>query len=267
MSGIESIKDDICAAFCSEISVRRVPAGLAVSTGFRSFGGDQIGFYIVRNELNTNQFRLEDSGTLVPMLEADGVNLSKGVRADLFKSILSEYGAEFDEDTRVLQSRFMFPQELASASLRFLAMLLRVQDLEVLNPVTVENTFVEDARKAISAKFKGKASVEFNGVVSEDLTNYVVDAIIRPDGFAPVAVYFATNQSKADEAVILRMEANIKHAALKVVLLLETATPQIPKRSLTRAHNFLDATPVFEGRAESMDKIHATAMAGGITRN
>jgi hypothetical protein len=103
--------------------------------------------------------------------------------------------------------------------------------------------------------------------VSEELTNYVVDAIVRPQGLAPVAVYFATNQSKADEAVILRMEANIKRSALKVVLLLETVTPNIPKRSLTRAHNFLDGTPVFESRAESMDKIYATAIGSAQAPN
>ena len=41
------VKDDLCKAFCDEILVREVPAGLAVATGFDNFSGDTIGFYII----------------------------------------------------------------------------------------------------------------------------------------------------------------------------------------------------------------------------
>jgi hypothetical protein len=223
MSGIESIRDQICSAFCNQIAVRRVPVGLAISTDFQSLSGDHLGFYVVRSSRDHEQFRLEDSGTIVPMLEADGVNLHKGTRADFFRSLLASYNAEFDDNSRTLQTPYMSADELASSSLRFLALLLRMQDLEALHPTLVANTFAEDARKAIQSKFKDRADVTLDDYVSEDLADYVVDAIIRPQNFNPVAVYFATNQSRVDEAVILKMDSKTKNPSLKVVLLLETA--------------------------------------------
>ena len=40
------MKDQLCKAFCDNVQVRRVPAGLAVSTSFLSPEGDRIGFYV-----------------------------------------------------------------------------------------------------------------------------------------------------------------------------------------------------------------------------
>ena len=40
------IKQEICKAFCGALSVREVPAGFAVGTGYIGMSGDAIGFYI-----------------------------------------------------------------------------------------------------------------------------------------------------------------------------------------------------------------------------
>ncbi len=45
------MKEEICRAFCNEIRVREVPAGLAVSTSLRRSDGDAIGFYVIKNPL------------------------------------------------------------------------------------------------------------------------------------------------------------------------------------------------------------------------
>lgn len=260
MNAMESIKESICVAFCQDLTIRKVPAGLAVSTSFNGMDGDSIGFYVVRSERSPNEFRLEDDGVLIPYLEADGVNLKSGTRSAMFRQILREYSAQYDTKSCVLHTDSIGEKDIAAASLRFLAMMLRLQDLELLSPQTVANTFADDAQKALHEKFASEAFVEANGIVNEMLANYIVDAIIRPFGRDPVAVYFGTSLSKVDESVILRMDANLKHLPLKVVLLLETALPAgIPKRSLARAHNVLDALPVFEERYESMQKIYSVA--------
>ena len=56
------MKDALCKAFCDQLAVRSIPAGLAVSTGFTLSNGEPLGFYIVGPD-GTGRFRLEDDGT------------------------------------------------------------------------------------------------------------------------------------------------------------------------------------------------------------
>lgn len=250
-------KELICSAFCDQVAVRSVPAGFAVQTPFTSADGDPIGFYVVRSEVNPALFRLEDSGTIVPMLDAAGVNLKSGNRAEAFERILEEYGAQFEDETYEVHTAFMEEKDIASSALNFVALLLRLQDLELLTPELVENTFKEDASKAITQRFHNQAQLARDTSVSSELSNYVVDMLISKGQDDPVAVYFATSEPRVDEALILWMESHLKNIPCKVILLLEHAKPkQVSERALARAQNFLEAVPVFRGfEPDAMEKI------------
>lgn len=260
-------KEKICAAFCDEVTVTRVPAGYAVKTAFAMADGDPIGFFVVEDQLNPGRWRFEDSGIIVPMLEAHGITLKGGAREEAFRELLSEYHANFDEDAQEIVSRWMTEKEVASGCLAFSALLLRVQDLEFLSPDKVETAFREDAAKAISTRFSGVAQVKFNTGVSEQLPSYVVDAVIMKGNEIPVAVFFATSEPRVSEAVILWLDSKWKHIPIKVVLLLEHAKPRnVSERMFARALNTLDACPAFRGNEmTAMEKI-ASYVPGVETR-
>jgi hypothetical protein len=242
-------KQRLCAAFCGEIELHDVPAGLAIRTGFSTSEGDAIGFYVTRDHdaASEPRYRIEDAGLLVPALEASGVNLESGTRSEAFRRLLQEHGAEFDIDSLELHSQYVTEAELPSEAMRFMALMLRVQDLELLNPETVENTFRDDAEKVLRKNLEGKASLSFHAPPAQDLAEFEADVIISTDK-AVVALYLGTTDSRVDEAVMLWMENRYMKRGIRVALLLEKEKPpHISNRSLRRAMNRLDATTAFRG--------------------
>lgn len=242
------IKERLCEAFCEELEVRSVPVGVAVRTGFSSNDGDSIGFYVTRHPANSLLYRIEDSGLIVPSLEAAGVNLESGTRADAFSRLLAEHGAIFDDDTFELRSEYVSENDIPAEAMRFIALLLRVRDLELLTTETVENTFREDAEVALRHYLGDNVELKLREKVSALLPDYIADALIQGPNSIPVAVYFATSDSKVDEAVMLWMENRLSKLNIKVALLLEKEKPsQISSRPHRRAMNRLDTVASFRG--------------------
>lgn len=143
------MKEELCRAFCNEISVREVPVGLVVSTPFRRSDGDPIGFYVVRNQSAPSMARLEDDGQTVPYLEACGVDFETQTRAKAFHALLVEYGAQYDEHEALIHTTFIPETEIPRVAIRFTALLLRLTDFLLLTQEHVESTFREDATKRI----------------------------------------------------------------------------------------------------------------------
>ena len=235
----------LCQAFCQELEVSDVPSGLVVRTGFTTRDGDAIGFYITRHPNDAGQCRVEDSGLIVPMLEAAGVNLECGARAAAFHRLLTEHRASFDVETMEMHSEYVPEADLPSEAMRFVSLLLRVQDLELLNVETVANTFRDDVTADIDRLVAPKANVEYKVAPHRLLKDFEADAVIR-NGDRALALYFATSDERVNEAVILWMESRQVSPDLKVALMLEREKPaQINNRSLRRAMNRLDATTVY----------------------
>lgn len=250
-------KQALCEAFCEELEVRDVPVGLAVRTPFALPSGDSIGFYIVRDPSDLDMWRFEDSGLLVPMLEASGVSLESGPRAEAFKRLLDECGAEYDEESRELHSPYMSDAEIPAEATRFVSLLLRMQDFELLHADTVANTFRFDVEQAIKKRFGNVMKVEFRAKLSDAWDNYLADAVIKPQSGDPLVLFFGTSEAKVDEAVIMHYDLRAKGQKSPVALVLETAKPaNVSGRALRRAHNRLEAIPVFRGDEDAaMDKI------------
>src|SRR5690606_38087772 len=131
-------------AFCSELDVREVPVGYAVRTPYSSASGDAIGFYIVRHPTESTVWRFEDSGMVVPLLEAEGISLESGQRGEAFARLLAEHDAEYDDDARELHSRYLPEADIPAEASRFVALLLRMQDFALMHADIVASTFRDD---------------------------------------------------------------------------------------------------------------------------
>ena len=245
----------ICKAFCDNIEWRVVPSGYAVTTPFVLSDGDPVLFYVVRE---ANNFRIEDDGRQVPILEASGIDIGSGHRAKAFEELLAEYALEYDRGMGVIRTELLAEADVPAATLMFIAALLRLQDFQLLTPRAIWETFRGDAIAAIQERFSGRAEITLASVVSERLENYPADLVMTADDFPPFAVYFGTSDEKALQALVLKMETEkYREIPCRVVLLLERSKDN-PLREVTYslAQARLDEVLSFRGvETESMAKL------------
>jgi hypothetical protein len=244
------MKEQLCRAFCNEISVREVPIGLAVSTAFRRSDGDAVGFYVVRNANEPGLAHLEDDGQTIPYLEAAGVDFETSTRQKAFQTILNEYGAQFDRDEAVIRTADMPQNELARSAISFAALLLRLADFLLLTQEHIESAFREDAAKKIRKTVGIRAEIVEDEIVSPSLGETTPDLVLRAEGRNPVAVFLATSAQRVNDAIFLQMAALYEsREPLAVIALLETES-SISSKLHQRAANRLSAVPVYRNDEE-----------------
>ena len=117
-------KEQLCEAFCGEITVRSVPAGWAVSTAFNSMNGDPLGFYITGPDVS-GKYHIEDDGASIAFIEASGADLKNKTRLEAFNELLNEYNINYDEDTGELVTEPLAENQIPKQAIRFIAFLLR----------------------------------------------------------------------------------------------------------------------------------------------
>jgi hypothetical protein len=132
---------------------------LAVSTAFAGLDGDKIGYYI-RTLDNSGFYRIEDSGVVLPMLEASGFNTKTGARAIALHELLTEYGAVIDDETREFVIDQLSEAELPAAALKFVAFCLRVRDLSLMTETRIASTFHDDVSKMLTETIGKRARIE-----------------------------------------------------------------------------------------------------------
>ncbi len=260
------MKDQICRAFCDEIRLREVPAGIAVSTALRRSDGDAIGFYVVKNPLESGLAHLEDDGTTIPYLEAAGVDFDTQTRQRAFSTILEEYGAQFDSDEAVIRTPDMPEHEIARVAIGFAALLLRLSDFLLLSQEHVESAFKDDAKKRIKEAIGSRAKIDEDTVVNDHLTEVKPDLVIRAPNRDPVAVFLAQSAQRVNDAIFLQMAALYESKyALSVVALLE-GDSSITSKLRQRASNRLSALPVYHhDEGQAVQRIVREAVgAGGL---
>jgi hypothetical protein len=241
------MRDELCRAFCNEISVKEVPVGLAVSTSFRRSDGDAVGFYVVRSSAYPGLARLEDDGETVPYLEAAGVDFETQTRQKAFTSLLEEYGAEYDETESVIHTPALKQEDLPRAALGFVALLLRLSDFLLLTQEHIESTFKEDAARRIKETVGPRAKITEEEAVSGRLAEIQPDMVLRADNRDPVAVFFAQSPPRVYDAIILQMAALYEsREPLSVIALIETENT-ISGKLLKRASNRLSAVTFWQG--------------------
>jgi len=239
------LKKELCKAFCDQLQIREVPAGLAVSTAFSFSDSEPVGFYVIGPDA-LGRYRIEDDGRTIPLIEAEGVDLETSTRQEALSSLLAEYGVEYDYEKGELSTLHLSSDQVPASALKFVALLLRLQDLILLTPERAASTFREDAKRAITAALAKRASIRENEVIAPGI-EFPADLIIQAGSRDPVAVFLAMSEQRVLEAVVVQMAlAYEAHISCSVIALLEKDS-SITKKMRTRASNRLTAMPIFEG--------------------
>lgn len=239
------MKEHLCKAFCDELAVRDVPAGLAVRTPFALSSGEPLGFYVVGPDV-TARYRIEDDGTTMPLIEAAGVDLDTQTRVDAVATMLEEYGAIYDPDGGELSTPPIPAAEVPQRALRFVALLLRLQDLLLLKPERVASTFREDATRAIRKAIGTRATVYEDQAPALGV-DIPADLLIMAPTRPAVAVFLATSEQRVLEAVLAQMEATYEARSDTAVVALLEKDSSVSRKARQRAVNRLAAMPIFEG--------------------
>jgi hypothetical protein len=253
------MKDQLCKAFCDTVTVREVGAGLAVSTTVASVHGDPIGFYVV-GPLLDGKYRLEDSGLLVPYLQAIGADLDNESRRETFTTLLDEHQASLNEDTFEIVSEPVLKAEVPAASLKFVTLLLRVADLSFMSHEKVASTFKHDAAARIRDAVGDRAAVREGEPLSAEVPDWEPDLVLEARGRDPVAVFFVQTDTRILEALMLQAEALQKNVPAAVIALLERDN-SVSKSKGLKARNRLETVPVYEGgEADAIARIAREAI-------
>ena len=252
MINAETLQKALCHEFCSSITVNTVPCGYAVSSVFSDRSGDRLGFYVIQDE---DGCRIEDDGDYLARLVASGIDIENTTRRQLLDDILKAGGAFWDVDTYEIKTEHFEEGILAKRMIEFLSSLIRVRDIELITRDVVKSTFKEDAISAIEQRFGEVANFDENTPVLPQFKEFPSELNIRPKTEAgkPIAVFFATNSSKLDEAVMLRQEAKLSgNSDFSIVAMIENADmPNISKRKFQRAQNRSIVMPIFRGDEDS----------------
>lgn len=198
------MKDLLCKAFCESLAVTPVPAGFAVRTPYANADGDPLLIYFVRD--GRGRWRIEDDGTQVAFLEACGVDIGGRARGEVFQTLLQEHDVQFDTDSRTIYSPPLSEAELGTVAVRFAALLLRLQDLALLSPQIIRNTFREDVIAAIKATFSGLATVEDSTAIAHGMMGQEADLVISAPSAPPLGVFLGTSEENALHALVAKME-------------------------------------------------------------
>ncbi|MCA3351434.1 MAG: DUF1828 domain-containing protein [Roseomonas sp.] len=239
------MKDDLCRAFCESLVVETVPAGLAVTTSFKGVTGEALMFYIVGPDAD-NTWRLQDDGTTIPYIEAAGAELGGGSRAETFQALLTDFGATYDEQSGELTIGPLDKSSIATGALRFIALLIRIQELLQITREKVEALWVEEARASLERAVSGRAKIEYDATVSPELHEWPADVVVRASGRPPVALFFGTSNNKAYEALLLNSTARYQLRRQVIVVLLLENDKALTQRLRQRADNSI-VVPRFRG--------------------
>lgn len=240
------MKEVLCKAFCDQIIVRKVPAGLAVSTAFTLSDGEPLGFYVVGPD-PSGRFRLEDDGTTVPMIEAMGVDLDTQTRSDAVAKLYAEYGATYNPGSGELTTNPIAEEGVPAKALQFVALLLRLQDLILLTPERVASSFKEDAIKAINKSLQDEQVTIHEDQSPASGVEFPADLLLQAPGRSPVAVFLAQSEQRVLEAVVAQMAVTYEAATDCSVIALLEKDSSISRKMRRHASNRLTAMPIYEG--------------------
>lgn len=162
------MKADLCRAFCDDIVVTEVPAGLAVSTAFKRDDGDRIAFYVITE--SEDMVRLEDDGSTIPLLEGAGVDFETDTRRRGLETLLSGVDAHFDPAESTIRTQPFARAELPTRALDFVGAMIRMNDFLLLTQEKVASTFKEDAAARIREAVSDRATIRENDFVSARLS-------------------------------------------------------------------------------------------------
>jgi hypothetical protein len=237
------MKEALCKAFCDDLRVRRVPSGLAISTGFSTEDGDKIGFYVVDSE-RTARKRIEESGTTYAMLEAFGVDFRSETRSEALQLLLKEHSVELDDQDHSFYIDGLREDEVAGAALRFVAFSLRIRDFLLMTEYRVASTFREDAAKELQRVVGPKARITEGEAIAPALVDSPADFVLWAPQRPPVAIYLGTSDNRVLEAMLVHMRAqheiNVPCSVGVLVERLSAVSSRVRQQALNRLEAFAE---------------------------
>lgn len=231
--------EELCRALCAGLDMRPVPIGFAIKTPFKTADGDALSIYLRRESESPSHVRFEDDGATVAGLEEDGVSLASETRAEAFTELLASYDAHYDDESAIIYTDF-FPEDRAPANFaKFIALMLRVQDLRMLSQERVREVFKDDVRVLLERHFGDRVEIVEDENPSEVLKDYVADFVLRSPGGETLAVYAASTEIKALEALLLWQELSRRSIlGIRSMAIFESPKPQrIRTRTMSRLMN------------------------------
>ncbi len=244
----DTLRRQLCNAFCGAVNVHPVPTGFAISSAFEDSSGDRISFYLTEAP---DGFQIEDDGSYLAELIARGIPVDQGTRGQMLDAILAQAGAYWDRETLEIKSSSISEKDISKRVISFLSSLIRVRDLELLTRENVRSTFREDAIAEISRLFGESVSLFEDKPVFPDLSEFPADLVMRPrvPSGLPGAIYFVNNNDKLNEALLLKMEAqNTGRDDFAVIALIEEPDMKlISRKRFQRAQNRSLSMPIFRG--------------------
>jgi hypothetical protein len=258
------LRDSICKSFCGDLSIKALPAGIAITTTFRDAASDPIACFI---EQDNGGWYIADDGHFLPDTLARGIDVQSGPRKDFLDRILAPAGAWCDlqnlEIRTSLQQSVPRPDEI----LRFITALVRARDVTFWSRERIKSTFKEDAYQALVERFSGRAEVLRSSPVDASMQEFPADAIVRPRDQSPAsppttAVFFVQVLDTMNEALMLWMEAREQDRRdIRVAALIENGTINLSSYKAQRAFNRIDATAIFRGDEKAaLDRIERIAL-------
>lgn len=231
-----SLKQKICDALCSGITIREVPMGLAIRSPFDWLTGDKLTFYA--REKGT-LIRFEDSGSTIFDLESAGVDLTTSTRLAILETLRDEYAIHFDSDDVVFHTEWVESSQAGIAAIRFLSFLQRVQDLVFTTREKVSSTFREDLVSALRNRFQGEATIDLGEAPVDSLRYYTVDIVVKHRNGRVAAIFPGTSEQKALEAVLFAKEIELKHIDNVIPFLIyeQTGSSKIHRDTQAKAYN------------------------------
>lgn len=245
------MKKELCTAFCEEIEVNKISRGYAVQTGFDNYNGDPLGFYVFGPDQN-GCYRIQDDGLTLAILDAEGANLNNPQRNEVFEGLLSLFGASVDDDLGLTIGPLL-ENEVPKAALRFVAFLLRVQDILFMAQERAENTFRYDVIAEMQRQYKDKIAVEDKPELPEGLSEHSPDLVLRADDRPLTAVFLCTSDAKVMEALFMHMVVRYESEYKCYVAAILETPKSVSQKRLTSAMNHLDGVSIF--RTEETEAI------------
>ena len=236
------MKDRLCEAFCGDLNVRAVPAGLAVSTPFLAPDGDRIGFYIVKDK---DLLKIEDDGLMLPTLEASGIDFRSGTRAAALHELLGEYGVELDPEDKEFFIGGLTEAQVPAAALKFMAFCLRIRDFMLMTEYRVASTFRDDAEKMLREVLGEHATLSENAPVTDALSEFPADFVLQAPDRPPVGVFLGMSDNRILEALFMQMRARHEVQAQCAIVALVECGSSLSARVRQQAMNRLDAVTEF----------------------
>ena len=173
-----NVQSDICAAFCDQLSIRKVPIGYAIKTPFAWLQGDPL---VIFGEVTGNLVRMRDSGDTLISLEDEAGDPTSDSRIGAMHTIALAHGVKFDEDNSLFTSEWVDISHLGDSAIRFMSFLNRLQDVALLSREGDANVFREDLVEAVQARFGERYQVDVREPLSTEHPEYTADFIVRSD--------------------------------------------------------------------------------------